>query len=112
MASTALLIGVAEPAMAQVAAPASSATAGDAEIVVYARKRVENIQNVPISVSAISGAIGPSYAINNVQMANVGSYRVRVTSGAQSVESQAGVLLLRYSGSICERKCSRTSSAI
>jgi Bacterial pre-peptidase C-terminal domain len=52
--------------------------------------------------SAIAGAIGPSYSINNVQMPNVGSYRVRVTSGAQSVESQAGILELNSNASIAD----------
>ncbi len=42
------------PALAQ--APASAPATGDDEIIVTAQKREENLQNVPISIQALSGA--------------------------------------------------------
>ncbi|MEO8427225.1 MAG: tandem-95 repeat protein, partial [Verrucomicrobiota bacterium] len=52
--------------------------------------------------SAIPGALGTSYAVNNVQIANVGNYRVRVTSRTQSVDSQPGVLQLNSNAGIAD----------
>jgi hypothetical protein len=55
-----------------------------------------------LNAIVIPGAIGPSYSITNVQMANVGSYRARVTSGTQSIDSQAGFLQLNSNAGIAD----------
>jgi iron complex outermembrane recepter protein len=49
--STAL---VATPALAQSAPPATADTGGLEEVVVTAQKREEKLQNVPVSVTALS----------------------------------------------------------
>jgi iron complex outermembrane recepter protein len=54
-ATAAASLAAASPALAQAAAPAvAAADAGLAEIVVTAQRRIENVQNVPIAVTALS----------------------------------------------------------
>ena len=51
LASSALYVA---PALAQDAPPADDATVTDPEIIVTAQKRSESMQNVPISIQALS----------------------------------------------------------
>ncbi|MEY4256912.1 MAG: hypothetical protein RLZZ141_2139 [Pseudomonadota bacterium] len=47
-------LALAHPAMAQEAAAGATATGGLEEIVITAQKREENLQTVPVSVTALS----------------------------------------------------------
>lgn len=62
-------IGMAGPVLAQVPAPATTATTNAAleEIIVTAQKRSENLQNVSIAVTAVSGARLKSANITSIE---------------------------------------------
>jgi iron complex outermembrane receptor protein len=60
------LLAIAAPGYAQSEAPPEEETTGLADIVVMAQKRSENIQKVPIAISAISGEALGEQGIRNV----------------------------------------------
>src|SRR6185312_14084010 len=81
-----LLLAAATAAMAQEAPTATTAapadTGGLAEIVVTAERRAENIQNVPIAVSAFSAEQLQSRNLTNVQTLGSLSPGVNLDAGA------------------------------
>jgi iron complex outermembrane receptor protein len=62
-----LLTGVAQPALAQAQEPEAPAKDGAGDIVVTARFRNENLQDVPIAVSVVNGDVAASRNLNTLQ---------------------------------------------
>jgi iron complex outermembrane receptor protein len=78
------------PALAQEqAASATSADTGIGEIVVTAQKRSENVQNVPIAISAFGGAALGERAVGNVSQLAALSPNVNLDSGVSFTASTA-----------------------
>lgn len=73
------------PSMAQSDAPPD--TGGLEEVVVTAQKRAENIQSVPIAVTAVTGETISTQAINNVQGLANSIPNVQINSFANSPDS-------------------------
>ncbi|MEY4268874.1 MAG: hypothetical protein RLZZ58_90 [Pseudomonadota bacterium] len=67
LGASALAVGFSAPALAQVAPAAEDDTGGLQEIVVTARKVAENLQDVPIAVTAFSGEDLQSQNVQKVQ---------------------------------------------
>lgn len=79
----ALAVAIAAPAAAQDAAGAGAQTQGGiAEIVVTAQKRAENVQDVPIAISAFTAAALQERAVGNVSQLSGLAPNVTLDAGA------------------------------
>ena len=70
LATTGLAVLLADAGLAhaqQVPATGAEASTGLGEIIVTARKKEENIQNVPVAVTAVPAAVLDRYALNSVE---------------------------------------------
>jgi iron complex outermembrane recepter protein len=84
----ALVFSVATPAWSQTAAPAED-EGGIQEIIVTAQKRTENVQNVPIAISAFAGDALAERAVGNVSQLASLSPNVNLDSGVSFSASTA-----------------------
>jgi iron complex outermembrane recepter protein len=84
----ALFLSAAAPAWSQDAAPAED-DGGIQEIVVTAQKRSENVQNVPIAISAFAGEALSERAVGNVSQLAALSPNVNLDSGVSFSASTA-----------------------
>ncbi|MEY2927917.1 MAG: hypothetical protein RL367_2394, partial [Pseudomonadota bacterium] len=94
--STALLAGVSLFAMPQAACAQAAATGDDgglAEIIVTANKREENLQQTPISISAISGAQAELQGLTEIKNISAIAPNVSVLGG--TTNATAAVVTIR-----------------
>jgi iron complex outermembrane recepter protein len=92
----AIIFSTATPAWSQDAAPADD-DGGIQEIIVTAQKRTENVQNVPISISAFAGDALAERAVGNVSQLASLSPNVNLDSGV-SFSSSTAVLAASIRG--------------
>jgi iron complex outermembrane recepter protein len=92
----ALFFSAATPAFSQTAAPAED-EGGIQEIIVTAQKRTENVQNVPIAISAFAGDALAERAVGNVSQLAALSPNVNLDSGV-SFSSSTDVLAASIRG--------------
>jgi iron complex outermembrane recepter protein len=85
----ALFFSAATPAWSQDAGAAAEDEGGIRDIVVTAQKRSENVQNVPISISAFDGAALSERAVGNVSQLAAISPNVNLDSGVSFTASTA-----------------------
>ncbi|WP_221792756.1 TonB-dependent receptor [Aquisediminimonas sediminicola] len=84
---SAIALLAAETAFAQGVAQDANATGGLEEIVVTAQKRAENLQSVPISVTAVTGSSLEKQKITNIQGLANSIPNVQINSFANSPDS-------------------------
>lgn len=89
-----LATALATPAMAQEQAPQSNSGGGIAEIVVTAQKRAENVQDVPISISAFTAAALEERSVTSV--ASLSNISPNVTLDAGTPFSGSASVLSAY----------------
>jgi iron complex outermembrane recepter protein len=85
----AILAVAAAPVCAQETTPAAEDDGGIAEIIVTAQKRTENVQNVPIAISAFAGDALAERAVGNVSQLASLSPNVNLDSGVSFSASTA-----------------------
>lgn len=91
----ALAVAIAAPAAAQdAAAPGAQTQGGIAEIVVTAQKRAENVQDVPIAISAFTASTLQERAVGDVSQ--LSSLAPNVTLDAGTPFSGSGAVLAAY----------------
>ena len=82
LASTAIALITVDVGMAQAAADATPASSSLEEVVVTARKKVENIQNVPVAVTAITAKQLNNFALTSIEKIAATTPQLQVTRGS------------------------------
>ncbi|MDP3551403.1 MAG: TonB-dependent receptor [Novosphingobium sp.] len=90
----AMAAAIAAPALAQESAQAEASTGGIAQIVVTAQKRAENVQDVPIAISAFSADALQERAVTSV--ASLSNISPNVTLDAGTPFSGSSAVLSAY----------------
>jgi iron complex outermembrane recepter protein len=94
MSGTAVAIGLCGPAVAQTTAPAAEEQGGIQEIVVTAQKRAENVQDVPIAISAFTADALTERSVTSV--AALSNIAPNVTLDAGTPFSGSSAVLSAY----------------